>query len=82
MKKWKKKSGIPCTGCLKLLHGSIGTCEKKNENSDYVSTDRLWSKCVPMNLKQTPLTFNIKLTHNFGSLLASLLASDAYFQLK
>ena len=29
---------------------------------------RLWSKCVPMNIKQTPMTFKIKLTHNFGPL--------------
>ena len=29
---------------------------------------RLWSKCVPMNLKRTPMTFRIKLTHNFGPL--------------
>ena len=29
---------------------------------------RLWSKCVQMNLKRTPLTFKIKLTHNFGPL--------------
>ena len=36
-----------------------------------------------MNLKWTAMTFEIKLTHNFGPLgLASLLASDAYFQLK
>ena len=27
---------------------------------------RLWSKCVPMNLKGIPMTFKIKLTHNFG----------------
>ena len=29
---------------------------------------RLWSKCVPMNLKQTPMTLKIKLTHIFGPL--------------
>ena len=29
---------------------------------------RLWSKCVPVNLKRTPMTFKIKLTHNFGPL--------------
>ena len=29
---------------------------------------RLWSKCVPVNLKRTPVTFKIKLTHNFGPL--------------
>ena len=29
---------------------------------------RLWSKCVPMNLKRTPMTIQIKLTHNFGPL--------------
>ena len=29
---------------------------------------RLWSKCVPMNLKRTPMTFEIKLTHNIGPL--------------
>ena len=29
---------------------------------------RLWSKCVPMNLKRTPMTFQIKLTHTFGPL--------------
>ena len=29
---------------------------------------RLWSKWVPMNLKWTPMTFEIKLTHNFGQL--------------
>ena len=29
---------------------------------------RLWSKCVPMNLKRTPMTFKIKLIHNFGPL--------------
>ena len=29
---------------------------------------RLWSKCVPMNLKRIPMTFKIKLTHNFGPL--------------
>ena len=29
---------------------------------------RLWSKCVPMNLKRIPITFEIKLTHNFGPL--------------
>ena len=29
---------------------------------------RLWSKCVPMNLKWTNMTFKIKLTHNFGPL--------------
>ena len=29
---------------------------------------RLWSKCVPMNLKRTPMTFKIKSTHNFGPL--------------
>ena len=30
---------------------------------------RLWSKTVPVNLKQTPMTFKIKLTHNFGPLI-------------
>ena len=29
---------------------------------------RLWSKFVLMNLKRTPMTFKIKLTHNFGPL--------------
>ena len=29
---------------------------------------RLWSKWVPMNPKRTPMTFLIKLTHNFGPL--------------
>ena len=29
---------------------------------------RLWPKCVPMNLKRTPMTFRIKLTHNFAPL--------------
>ena len=29
---------------------------------------RLWSKCVPGDLKRTPMTFKIKLTHNFGPL--------------
>ena len=29
---------------------------------------RLWSKCVPVDLKRTPMTFKIKLTHNFGPL--------------
>ena len=31
-------------------------------------TYRWWSKCVPVNLKWTPMTFKIKLTHNFGPL--------------
>ena len=42
---------------------------------------RLWSKCVPMNLKQTPMKFKIKLLHNFDP-LASLLASHPYFSVK
>ena len=29
---------------------------------------RLWSKCVPVDLKRTPMTFKIKLTQNFGPL--------------
>ena len=29
---------------------------------------RLWSKCVPMNLKRAPMTIKIKLTHSFGPL--------------
>ena len=29
---------------------------------------RLWSKCVPMSLKRTNMTFKVKLTHNFGPL--------------
>ena len=29
---------------------------------------RLWSKCVLVDLKRTPMTFKIKLTHNFGPL--------------
>ena len=29
---------------------------------------RLWSKCVPVDLKRTPMTFKIKLTHNIGPL--------------
>ena len=28
----------------------------------------LWSKCVPMNLRRTLMTFQINLTHNFGPL--------------
>ena len=28
----------------------------------------LWSKCVSMNLKRTPMTFKMKLAHNFGPL--------------
>ena len=37
--------------------------------------------CSIMNRKLTPITFKIELAHSFGP-LASLLASDAYFQLK
>ena len=29
---------------------------------------RLWSKCVSINLKRTPMTFKIELTHNCGPL--------------
>ena len=42
---------------------------------------RLWSKCVPMSLKRTNMTFKIKLTQNFGPLSITL-ASDAYFQVE
>ena len=70
-------------GGPKLLHGSIGTY-RKTKKMKILIMYRLWSKCVPMNLKRTPMTFKIKLTHNFGPLscLASLLASDTYFHLK
>ena len=29
---------------------------------------QLWSKCLPVDLKRTPMTFKIKLTHNFEPL--------------
>ena len=58
---------LPCTGGLKLLHGSIEHIEKPKMK--ILIMYPLWSKCVPMNLKQQiPMTFRIKLTHNFGPL--------------
>ena len=32
----------------------------------------LWSKCVPINLKRTPMAFKIRLTHNFLPLSITL----------
>ena len=45
----------------KLLHGSIGTYRKK-QKIEILIMYRLWAKCVPMNLKRTPMAFKIKLT--------------------
>ena len=66
MKK-KINSGTLLYGGPKLLHGSIGTNRKTNKMTLLIMY-RLWSKCVPMNLKRIPMTLKIKLTHNFGPL--------------
>ena len=43
----------PCTGGPKHLHGSIGTY-RKFEKMKILLKYRLWSKCVPVDLKRTP----------------------------
>ena len=63
----KKNSGTPLyrgSETFAWLHRDL----QKNQKMKILIMYRLWSKCVPMNLKQTPMTVKIKLTHNFGPL--------------
>ena len=49
-------------------HAAIRSSLTDDLKMKILITYQVWSKCVPMNLKRTPLTFKIKLTHNFGPL--------------
>ena len=69
----------PVQGVRNFCMSPWGPIEKpKNENSDYVS---IMVKMCSNEPQTNPMTLKIKLTHNFRP-LASLLASDPYFQLK
>ena len=64
---WEQNSGAPLyrgSETFAWLHRDL----QKNPKMKILIMYRLWSKCVPMSLKRTNMTFQIKLTHNFGPL--------------
>ena len=75
----KKRFWTPSARSVRnFCMANIGTYRKKKKKKKkkkkrlILNMYRLWSKCVPINLKRTPMTFQIKLTHNFGSFSITL----------